>query len=368
MPAVSDVEVSKIPVSQHPSPRPRVPSLDGLRAISILLVFFAHVVGTQGFPIKVTTVATAELGVRVFFIISGYLISLLLFAEAERYGNISLLKFYYRRAFRIFPAFYVMIAVIAGLAALDVLVLGRNDLLFAVTYTTNYHYPRSWNLGHLWSLAVEEQFYLLWPAALLFVGRRKGLWAAALFVAISPLVRIATLRGYLPQPELIGETFQTIGDSIAVGCLLAGLRHRLEAWAWYQRVAHSPVFLLVPAVVIASLFAFRWPTIDYVVAQPASNIAIALMIHWAVTNHTGVVGKILNFRPIVYLGTLSYSLYLWQQLFINRHSTAIYCRFPLNLGCALAAGAASYYLIEQPMLRVRERLEPRLFARRKQGN
>ena len=347
--------------------RPRVPSLDGLRAISIVLVIFSHAVGTQGFPITVTHVATAELGVRVFFIISGYLISLLLFAEQERHGQISLLKFYYRRGFRIFPAFYTMIAIIALLAALDVLVLGRNDVLFAVTYTTNYHYPRSWNLGHLWSLAVEEQFYLLWPATLLLVGRRRGLWAAAIFVGLSPLIRIATLRGYLPQPELIGETFQTIGDSIAVGCLLAGLRHRLDASIWYKRFTSSPAFLLVPGIVVASLWAFRMPTIDYAVAQPASNIAIALIIHWAVMNHDGVVGRILNFRPVVFVGTLSYSLYLWQQLFINRHSTALYCRFPFNIGCAFAVGAASFYFIEQPMLRLRERFEPRLFAQPKQG-
>jgi peptidoglycan/LPS O-acetylase OafA/YrhL len=193
------------------------------------------------------------------------------------------------------------------------------------------------------------------------------LWAAAIFVALSPLIRLATLRGYLPQPELIGETFQTIGDSIAVGCLLAGLRDRVDASVWYQRFANSPLFLLVPCVVVADLFAFRWPTIDYAVAQPASNIAIALMIHWAVIHHDGVVGRILNFRPLVFIGTLSYSVYLWQQLFINRNSTAFYCRFPQNIGFACAAGAASFYLIEQPMLRLRERLEPRLFARRKQG-
>ena len=350
-----------------PSARPRFASLDGLRAISIVLVIFSHAVGTQGFPITVTKVATAELGVRVFFIISGYLISLLLFAEHERYGHISLLKFYYRRAFRIFPAFYALIAVIALLAALDVLVLGRNDVLFAVTYTTNYHHPRGWNLGHLWSLAVEEQFYLLWPATLVLLGRRRGLWAAAIFVALSPLIRMATARGYLPQPELIGETFQTIGDSIAVGCLLAGLRERLDASCWYQRFANSPRFLLLPLVVVAGLFAFRWPTLDYVVAQPASNLAIALMIHWAVMNHASSVGRILNLRPLAFLGTLSYSLYLWQQLFINRNSTAFYCQFPQNIGFACAAGAGSFYLIERPLLRLRERLEPRLFGRRKQG-
>ncbi len=125
--------------------------------------------------------------------------------------------------------------------------------------------------------------------------------------------------------------------------------------------------LLVPGIGVASLWAFRWPTIDYVVAQPASNIAIALIIHWAVMNHESFVGRILNLRPLVYVGTLSYSLYLWQQLFINRNSTAMYCRFPLNIVCAGIAGAASFYVIEQPMLRLRERLEPRLFARRKQG-
>jgi len=347
--------------------RGRFPSLDGLRAISIFLVLFSHAVGTVGFPVKHTYVASAELGVRVFFVISGYLISLLLFAEQKRYGNISLLKFYYRRAFRIFPAFYVMIVVVAGLAALDAVALGEHDLIYAVTYTTNYHYPRAWSLGHLWSLAVEEQFYLLWPAALMLLGRKRGLWAAGLFIIVSPAIRIATLRGYLPQPELIGESFQTIGDSIATGCVLAGLRDRLDATPWFARLQHSVLFLAAPAVVVAGLFTYRWPAIDYSVVQPATNVALALIIHWAVVNHDGVIGRALNWRPLVYVGTLSYSLYLWQQLFINRHSTMWYCQFPANIGLACAAGVASFYLIEQPMLRLRERLEPRLFGQRKQG-
>ncbi len=344
------------------SPHPRFPSLDGLRAISIILVLFGHLVGTQGFPIHTMHARIGEMGVRVFFVISGFLITSLLLSEQQRRGAISLAKFYYRRALRIFPAFYVMVAGIAILAATGHILLKHNDLLAAVTYTTNYHPDRAYNLNHLWSLAVEEQFYLLWPAVLAFAGRRRGIWIAAGFAVLVPLGREATIRGYLPGIELVGGSFHTVADSIAVGCVLAGLRSQLEASARYLRVLGSPIVAVgLLAIVLFSTTTERWPGIDFAIL-PISNVAIALIIHWALLHHTSPIGRLLNAAPVAYIGTLSYSLYLWQQLFLNPQSTALYCRFPLNLGLAIAAGVASYYLVERPMLRLRERWEPGIFS------
>jgi peptidoglycan/LPS O-acetylase OafA/YrhL len=129
----------------------RIPSLDGLRAISIALVLFGHLLGGRGFiraAPPVNAVDYGNLGVRVFFVISGYLISTILFSEMHERGTLSLAKFYFRRAFRIFPAFYANIAVMSELASLGYAALRPGDVLHAATYTMNYHHDRAWTLGH----------------------------------------------------------------------------------------------------------------------------------------------------------------------------------------------------------------------------
>ena len=197
---------------------------------------------------------------------------------------------------------------------------------------------------------------------LVFAGRRRGIWIAAGFAVLVPLGREATIRGYLPGIELVGGSFHTVADSIAVGCVLAGLRSQLEASTRYLRMLGSPIIALaLLAIVLLSSTTERWPDVDFVIL-PISNVAIALIIHWALLHHASPLGRLLNAAPVAYVGTLSYSLYLWQQLFLNPHSTAVYCRFPLNVALAIVAGVASYYLVERPFLRLRERWEPQLFS------
>ncbi|MEO7329892.1 MAG: acyltransferase, partial [Minicystis sp.] len=167
------------PVSPEPAPAARrIPSLDGLRAISILVVLFGHMAGTRNFAFsfldRLPTSELANFGVRVFFVISGFLITRLLFEEHARSGTVSLRGFYLRRTLRIFPAFYVFVAVVLVLDRLGKITLLPYDALTALTYTMNFHptASRSWQVGHLWSLSVEEQFYLLWPAIVLFTRPR----------------------------------------------------------------------------------------------------------------------------------------------------------------------------------------------------
>jgi peptidoglycan/LPS O-acetylase OafA/YrhL len=121
----------------------RIPGLDGLRAVSILFVLSGHLVGNPFGDL-------ANLGVRVFFVISGYLITLLLIREEGKTGTVSLRQFYARRALRIFPASYSLVLVVTAAYILGVIDLHRGDLLHAYTYTMNYSVDRSWWLGHLW--------------------------------------------------------------------------------------------------------------------------------------------------------------------------------------------------------------------------
>ena len=150
----------------------RIVSLDGLRAFSILLVCVGHIAGTVGAPdILLPFHNLGNFGVKIFFVISGFLITYLLLCEHEKTGHINLKQFYIRRTCRLFPAFYVFILCMALAHYIGWIELWPGDLIHAATYTMNYHHERSWWLNHAWSLAVEEQFYLLWPFILLCVGR-----------------------------------------------------------------------------------------------------------------------------------------------------------------------------------------------------
>ena len=321
--------------------------------------------GGRGFIPRAPPVSALDygnLGVRVFFVISGYLISTILFSEMHKRGTLSLTKFYFRRAFRIFPAFYANIAVMSVVASLGYAALRPGDVLHAATYTTNYHYDRAWTLGHTWSLAVEEQFYVLWPVTLLLLGKKRGLHVAAWFVLLAPAIRVATRVLHLGPGAGVGETFQTVGDAIAVGCLLAGYRDELHASRRYLSLLGSPFFAFVPVVAVLAALTHNHPLVSGAIGEPIINVCIALIVDYCIVNGHGRVGRVLNWGPLAFVGTLSYSLYLWQQLFLNRESAAPFAFFPANVACAFGAALLSYYVVERPFLRWRERLEPGIFS------
>src|SRR5262245_853543 len=217
----------------------RIPSLDGLRAISIGLVLIAHLAGTRNFPLSAATGnfwGFGEFGVRVFFVISGFLITGLLMQELARDGSIHLGRFYVRRTLRIFPPYYTLLLALGVASFSGLLTLAPHDLAHGATYTSNYYLDRSWFLGHTWSLSVEEQFYLLWPAVLLLTGLRRGFFVAAAVVALSPVIRVAEWELFRSAGGGVGMRFETVADSIATGCLFAGARAWLHDTALYRRL------------------------------------------------------------------------------------------------------------------------------------
>ena len=335
----------------------RVPGLDGLRAVSILLVLCGHLDGTIGFynndAFWTRIGDIANLGVRVFFVISGYLITLLLLREVQKTGTISIKQFYYRRTLRIFPASYSFIVFLTVASFFGWLTLYRGDLWHAYTYTMNYFQDRSWWVGHLWSLSVEEQFYLLWPATLLFLGTRKGLKVAVAVVALAPIIRVGTFYLWPSQIPSIGNSFQTVADAIATGCVLAGYKESLLNRKWFQRIMNSNWFFLIPLAIFVvnarSGARLRWGLLETLI-----NVMIALCVCRATTHTQDFAGRVLNWRPLVFVGVLSYSLYLWQQPFIDRTSTFWVARFPQNLILAFCAALICHYAIEKPFLRLRE--------------
>ena len=192
----------------------RIASLDGLRTLSIVMVLFGHLWGTNGFPKNAVTEALAQyahLGVQVFFVISGFLITTLLLREHKSTGRIDLYAFYRRRMFRIFPAAFFYITVMA-------IVARPGYLWWAYTYLMCYAGDgRPWLLGHLWSLSVEEQFYMVWPLALITWFSRRATVAIAVFL-LAPVARLVFWQFGMHS---IDEYFPAVADSLAAGCLMA---------------------------------------------------------------------------------------------------------------------------------------------------
>jgi peptidoglycan/LPS O-acetylase OafA/YrhL len=302
--------------------------------------------------------ALGEFGVVVFFVISGFLITGLLLDEIERAGRVDLGRFYLRRTVRIFPPYYAFLICLAIAAATGAVALVSGDVFSAMTYTANYKLDRSWFVGHTWSLSVEEQFYLLWPALLLVTGVRRGLWVAAAVVVVAPVLRL--VLGFWPalRPG-IGETFPSVADALATGCVLAGLHPGLARSAQWRTFLDGRRFWLAPlAVVICARN--PWTKLDWLLGQTVMNLGIAVVIERALHAPGDRLGRMLNARPLIFVGVLSYSLYLWQQLFLNRRGSSIVQSFPLNLLLVALAALASYHAIEQPFLRLRLRVERRL--------
>ncbi|HEY2346160.1 MAG TPA: acyltransferase [Xanthomonadaceae bacterium] len=351
----------------------RIPSLDGFRALSILLVLFGHLCGTRGFPVSLETYErmfgdVAELGVIVFFVISGYLITTLLEGERQATGRISLKQFYLRRLLRIFPVAYAFIAAMALATLIGWVQLTGRDFLLAATYLMNYHPERPWVLGHLWSLSIEEQYYLAWPLALIVLRRRQAMAVAVAAIFLGPIVRLA------PGMELRmfhatwfdGMTiFPSMMDYLATGCVLALLRPRLLQQSWYLRLTASrwlvltvPLILLVTRESTGGHLHGIAQALVVLIGSPVMNACIALSIE-SCTRHTGTLAaRFLNGAPVAFVGVLSYSLYVWQQPFIDRGGGSWWNAFPQNLVCAFAMALLSYWIVERSFLALRRRFRP----------
>ena len=343
----------------------RIPSLDGFRAISILMVLYGHLMGTRGFPSATVGVIgrwlgdLGHLGVLVFFVISGFLITTLLMVEREKTGTISLAQFYLRRVLRIFPAFYALLLALLVATVLGWMQLSWRDFAFATTYAVNYYPDHPWQIGHLWSLSIEEQFYLLWPLALLVLRGRCALILAIAAIFAAPVLR-ALIRAYAfridPQTPLADMSiFPAMFDYIATGCVLALLRPWLLAQAWYLRLTATR-WLLVLVPLIFLINRFDGYTLVMLLGSPVLNVSVALLIDACARHDRTWVGRFLNWKPLVFLGVLSYSLYLWQQPFLNRQSDAWVNAFPQNLVFAVGAALLSYFVVERAFLGFRRRL------------
>jgi peptidoglycan/LPS O-acetylase OafA/YrhL len=331
-------------------------SLDGIRAICITLVILGHVGGTQGLrDLNFGVGDYAHLGVVVFFVISGFLITTLLLSEHEKKGTVSLKLFYARRSLRIFPASYCYLACVSILWLAGIFHWAASDFWHALTYTVNYVPQPSWQIGHLWSLSVEEQFYLLWPFAFVALGPRRAIWVAAAVLLLGPASRSLAWLFLRHGPYRDLPMFPVVADSLAMGCLLARVRPWLEEQSWYLQL-FKPVFSLLLLALIFVINRYLGYTVVEVAGMSLINLFVAILIHRSVYTSDDWMGRVLNWKPIAFVGVLSYSLYLWQQPFLNRHANGWVNSFPQNLVFAVVAALGSYLLLEKPLLKLRHRL------------
>lgn len=346
-----------------------IPSLDGLRALSITFVLIAHLSQTSGFPpLQSAAGVLAGIGVRIFFVISGFLITTLLLKEFDGTGTVDLKRFYFRRTMRIFPAFYAYVIAICWLAMVGFISLpnGLRSVLPALTYTTNY-FGDSWVFGHSWSLSIEEQFYLAWPGVFLLRRRRFCLYVAIGVVLFVPVIRVLEFALHVPTP---GYRFEFNADALATGCILAIVQEWLTRQSWNGKLRESKWF----AINLLAITAFTWFSVDPTAVKSAIyfgalvtlvNIGIALCIDYVVHQPHGWIGSILNSPPLIWAGGLSYSIYIWQELFTDTSLSGVLFTFPANVGAIFGVASASYVLIERPSLRLRTRLERRQGRRTK---
>lgn len=341
-----------------------IPSLDGLRAISIIFVIASHthrmLTGASSRSTWVNWRYYGVLGVTVFFVISGYLITKLLLKELDTTGSIRLRHFYARRAFRIFPAFYVYLAFIGVLWSMGVVQQTFGCYIAAFTYTWNYYpYTAGWTLGHVWSLCIEEQFYLCWPLLLLWVGKARGLRIALFIILLSPFIRVATyeiaplMRGHL------GMMLHTRIDTLLFGCALAILTQDPASVAKLQRLCH-PLFLgglLFLVLFVSPVLSARFGgSYNEPIEQTLLGASISLLLFYCIQWPKASAGRVLNLSPIRHLGVISYSIYLWQQIFDGTNPVIQTHHLGLTLLLILLTAELSYWGIERPALSLRRRL------------
>ena len=302
----------------------------------------------------------------MFFVISGFLITTLLVKEQKKYGTISLRGFYARRILRIFPAFYFYIAVVTALSLAGILAASRSDVLLGATFTWNYGHlflPSSHGgveaLGQMWTLSMEEQFYILWPITLIWLGLQKSLRVAVLIVLTLPFVRVISYFAWPASRESMAMMLHTGSDPIMFGCIVALLTGtpRFEALvdkmnrSWLPGVAFVFAFFISPFLKVHLKGVYDCP-----IGISLESLCLTIILLYATRTPRSAAGMVLNARIPVAIGILSYSLYLWSNLPFVTLDGIWKSIFPLNILICFLAAAMSYFLIEKPFLSLKKRL------------
>ena len=350
------------------------PALDGIRAVAVLAVIAYH--------FNYRWAPGGFLGVDVFFVLSGYLITSLLLAEHSRTGRIALRDFWLRRARRLLPALFVLLIAVAiwiGLTASPFeLPMRRDDLLWTLFYGSNWHFIASGQdyfaqyasaspLRHTWSLAIEEQFYVIWPvlvAGTLWISRKRPVILAAVCVVgvvASGIAMAVLFNPSDPSRAYFGTDARM--HQLLIGALLAVLMRKPGLSVRAGRVA-SVVAPVAAAVLLVAFVTVHDQNAAYYRGLSVLLASTSAILVWAIeSNPRSVVARALSLRPVAWVGQISYGLYLWHWPVILAITSAPgpLANLPgattgLNLtrlAATFGIEIVSFYLVEQPLRRGR---------------
>lgn len=305
-------------------------------------------------------------GVLIFFVLSGFLITNILKSEYALSGKINYAKFYYRRALRIWPASYAVILATALFSAIRLINVAWQQSVFAALHLWNYSGPLGlteihashpdgvWYFGHFWTLSLEEQFYWVWPPLLIFLLRRKDDRILPALIISIPIVRMATYVFFPGLRDYLGMMLHTGVDAMLIGCYIALKKEKIysimDSSKYTSTICSILIFILLFAIPpIANNYGGYWNatygrTIEAILAGILMLSVINIKDFW--------LSKILRTRIFLFIGTISFSLYLWQQIFLGINLPFAF-KFPFNILQAIAAASLSYWLIEMPFLRIK---------------
>ncbi|WP_309650605.1 acyltransferase [Nocardioides sp.] len=330
----------------------RIAGLDLLRGIAVALVVLRHAFPSV-FP------GAGVVGVVMFFALSGYLITGLLLGELERDGRVDLRRFYARRAWRLVPA---LLLLVVGVVLVTVILdpLGDRDellrtVLVALTWTGNLPFTHGSDATfHLWTLATEEQFYLVWPACLaLAVTRGRVPLALALAGLASLAACLATVLWLRGSPDLAYALPTSWAGCFVIGAATRVLADRVDVPA---RTLALGVPLALLGLGVLSVVPLRGHALTYLAGGPAIALLTAvLLLSWR--SRATVPGPALN--AVVWLGTVSYAAYLWNYpltLWLRPH---LDLAGPVAAALTVVAAALSWRLVEGPVQRLGERRRAR---------
>ena len=350
----------KIP--QQDSDTGRIKEVDGWRAVSVLLVIFHHLCAFK-FKALTSSVPRAEtvaqyagpLGVETFFVISGFVICRMLISEEQQTGWVSLKGFYFRRIFRILPALWVYLITCGLLLAVGCI----RDRWIAFFWAALFLFdlsrvPMSWFFGHTWSLAIEEQFYILFPSLWVLVRRQ---WRSGFFLALFLGCILWNIEAVITSPHVVLVATGPPGFAgICCGVLMA--IHEKRARSIAKLVPGLLVTLAGCMLILRPLTSFDWRSAIYdgLVVPPL----IALLLLFSMERGQ-LLRRFLRSRVMQALGVSSYGIYLWQQLFTapmdfySARARVIGWLWP----AAILIVASSYRFIEKPAIRFGHALSKR---------
>jgi peptidoglycan/LPS O-acetylase OafA/YrhL len=353
----------------------RIPSIDGFRAFSIALVIAGHIFNRIGARAHVDPwwrlVGNGGYGVFIFFVISGYLITTLLLREHEESSSINLGRFYYRRAFRIIPPLYFYIALVTLSASFSGLHPYLREVLTALTFTRNLDFSsHQFMFEHFWSLCIEEQFYLLWPLVLFLTltlrGKSSAEDLALVLIVSAPIFRMTTflfinnqLKRHFIYMMLPGQM-----DALMFGCWAALGQEQLRWEKIYSRVEKFAWILPVWFLLISNYLRVRLgPSYFLTVGQTLDGFSAVFLLIWCIRNPKSGPGRLLNWGPIVHIGLISYSIYIWQTWFLHPDNPTWLAKLPWSLLFILGAAEFSWHVIERGSRVARDRWEPFFFTK-----